>query len=184
MNRVIQPPRVPMTPDEDKHEEKWQALNEVETLSSASASTARNLLLARAAVVKVFAPDKSAEDIVKKGPVMVAFNRLADAEMDLKDAEKKVRDNAEKDEKDREEVNILPLLTKVKKARTDVKAMIENTVEAMPRERASDEAGPAKKVRTSAEGGAGPAKEASPPAGGSKAFGEGGGFVDLTNDSD
>jgi hypothetical protein len=184
MNRVIQPPRVPMTPDEDKHEEKWQALNEVETLSSASASTARNLLLARAAVVKVFAPEKSAEDIVKKAPIMAAFNRLADAEMDLKDAEKVVQGNAEKDEKDREEVNILPLLTKVKKARTDVKAMIEKTVEAMSRERPSDEDGPAKKVRTSAQGEAGPAKEDSPPAGGSNAFGAGCAFVDLTKDSE
>jgi hypothetical protein len=175
-----------MTPDEDNHEKEWQTLNEEETkfFDENKFLAVEELAEKRVAVVELFVPKELAMKIVTNGPVMVAFNLLADAEMDLKDAEKKVRDNAKKDEKDREEVNILPVLNKVKEARTRVKARIEKAMEAMSRERPCDEAGPAKKVRTSAQGEAGPAKEDSPPAGGSNAFGAGCDFVDLTKDSD
>lgn len=175
-----------MTPDEDKHEKKWQTLNEEETkfFDENKFIAVEELAEKRAAVVELFAPKELAMKIVTNGPVMVAFHLLADAEMDLKDAEKKVRDNAKKDEKDREEVNILPVLNKVKEARTRVKAKIEKAVKAMSREGPSDEDGPAKKSRRSAQGEPGPAKEDSPPAGGSNAFGAGCAFVDLTKDSD
>jgi hypothetical protein len=173
-----------MIPDEDKHEEKWQALVEQETkfFEKEKSIAIEELPKERAAVVELFAPKELAMKIVTDGPVMVAFHLLADAEMDLKDAEKKVRDNAKKDEKDREEVNILPVLNKVKEARTRVKAKIEKAVKAMSREGPSDEDGPAKKSRRSAQGEPGPAKEDSPPAGGSKAFDEDCVVVDLTKD--
>lgn len=173
MNRVIQPPRVPMTPDGIKAQ-AFETLNqkEMEYLAEEGRLGVRELANARAAVVEALGfsvLNKSSADIVKNCSVEVAFNRLADAEKNLKD---------------NEGGNVLPFLQKIKDARTHVYTVIKTVVETMSHEGPSDKAGPAKKPRRSAQGEPGPAKEDSPPAGGSKAFDEGCVVVDLTKDSE
>jgi len=160
-----------MTPDGIKAQ-AFETLNqkEMEYLAQEGRLGVGELANARAAVVDALGfsvLNKSSVDIVKNGSVEVAFNRLADAEKNLKD---------------NEGGNVLPFLQKMRDARTHVYAMIKNAVEAMSRERPSDEDGPAKKSRRSAQGEPGPAKEDSPPAGGSNAFDEGCVVVDLTKD--